>query len=348
MPVDARAYPELVAALERYAGLGWKIFPCHGMHPEGDDEYCGDMVCLCKDGKGCSQPGKRPCFTGYYDDATDNLGRIMSTWFKGGFQDTRPLAKAPYNVGVITGRASGFIVYDMDPKNGGEASHAANVAAYGWPLTVAARSGSGVGRHFFFKWDPRLDVIKARMYTPWPGIDIFCGGTSLVILPPSRHKSGNYYEWLPGTGPDELEMAPCPEWIVQTLHAEHERAMKHSATSASRSIGGLNTAFEQDLGAAAVVQAFQEYIAANTPQWPADNSRCPMCGSDTGFKISKMSGDRWICHGGHHHDAKVGTIATNGAWTGDVVDLHAFEEGIYDPENRRASRVKYLKRQGYL
>jgi putative DNA primase/helicase len=348
MPVSAHNHPEVMKALSAYAKLGWKMFPCNYAYPEGGDEFCGDMVCSCLRGKDCKTTGKHPMFTGYYDDATDNIGQLLRTWFIGGYQDTRKEDPAPANIGVITGKTSGFLVYDLDPKNGGNDSHEANVAAHGFPKTVTAKSGSGVGRHFFFKWDPRLDVLRPHMYTPYPGIDIFCGGTSLVVLPPSRHKSGNHYEWI--EAPWDTELAGVPEWLIQDLLEVHAEEQKHTASSAGGKRTDLRATdwFEKDAGDRALSRAFDEYIAANTPRWPENNSPCPICGSETGFKISNKSDDRWVCHGGHHKTAMIGTVASDGSWTGDVIDFDAFQAGDYVVGQRNRSRVLYLKKQGYL
>src|SRR5262245_19927720 len=35
------------------------------------------------------------------------------------------------------------------------------------------------------------------------------------VFPPSRHKFGNRYRWVPGRGPGETELAPMPPWLLQ-------------------------------------------------------------------------------------------------------------------------------------
>jgi hypothetical protein len=43
---------------------------------------------------------------------------------------------------------------------------------------------------------------------------------SQTVLPPSRHKSGSLYSWVPGHSPDERELAPMPEWFIAAMTAQ--------------------------------------------------------------------------------------------------------------------------------
>src|SRR5262249_49534611 len=40
-----------------------------------------------------------------------------------------------------------------------------------------------------------------------------------TVLPPSRHKDGGLYEWLPGRSPDDIPLAPAPRWAVERWSA---------------------------------------------------------------------------------------------------------------------------------
>src|SRR5262249_27240546 len=40
-----------------------------------------------------------------------------------------------------------------------------------------------------------------------------------TVMPPSRHHSGRRYAWVEGRGPDDVEAAPMPAWLVEQLRA---------------------------------------------------------------------------------------------------------------------------------
>jgi hypothetical protein len=43
----------------------------------------------------------------------------------------------------------------------------------------------------------------------------FRGKGGIVIIAPSKHKSGNCYVWAPGQSPDELALADVPTQILE-------------------------------------------------------------------------------------------------------------------------------------
>ena len=92
-----------------YASLGWSVIPLHAPVPDGS----GDFICSCHQRKNCPKPGKHP----RHDQNTlphglksattvsDLVRRWWATW---------PDA----NVGIQTGRESGIVVLDVDPRHG--------------------------------------------------------------------------------------------------------------------------------------------------------------------------------------------------------------------------------------
>lgn len=87
------------------------------------------------------------------------------------------------NIGVVTGKLSGLIVVDIDPKNGGSNEEFESIK------TVVSRTGGG-GWHYFFLYEEGLQT-KAGIKK---GIDIRSDG-GFVVVPPSLHQSGKKYEW---------------------------------------------------------------------------------------------------------------------------------------------------------
>jgi hypothetical protein len=126
------------------------------------------------------------------------------------------------DVGIVTGAVSGLVVLDVDPSHGGTRSLAVLERQHGpLPLTVEAVSGGG-GRHLYFAHPGGLVRNRAGLA---PGIDLR-GDGGMIVAPPSAHPSGAHYAWHTGQGPDEIDLAPLPRWLLGaappgTPRAEH-------------------------------------------------------------------------------------------------------------------------------
>jgi len=179
------------AALE-YAAFGWKVLPIHGVH---------ESMCECGTYDERHGVGKAPYTQHNYKDATDDIIQI-SLWWK-----MWPNA----NIAIATGSKSKIIVMDIDAKNNGYASLNELQMRYGLiPQTVTAKSGGG-GKHFYFK--APLRELRGRIGMR-PGIDVMAEDQR-IIAPPSRHKSGNRYEWI--NSPLNWEIAEIPTWLLRIM-----------------------------------------------------------------------------------------------------------------------------------
>jgi len=108
------------------------------------------------------------------------------------------------NIAVVTGAISGIVVLDVDMQHGGEESlKRFALRNAGMPLTVEAATGGG-GRHVYFK-HPGFALA--------PGLDLR-GDGGVIIVPPSIHSSGKPYSWHKGKAPDEIALAPLPDWLL--------------------------------------------------------------------------------------------------------------------------------------
>src|ERR1035441_6600317 len=92
---------KLARAARWYATHDFPVFPLHSA-PGG--------VCSCGD-LDCQNPGKHPQTAHGFKDATQDQDRIAAWWKR--WPDA--------NVGIPTGAASGLLVVDCDPRNGGPA-----------------------------------------------------------------------------------------------------------------------------------------------------------------------------------------------------------------------------------
>jgi len=106
------------------------------------------------------------------------------------------------NIGLITGKASGVVVVDVDPRNDGERSLYDLEEANGkLPDTLTCQTGGG-GLHLYFKWYP-----EAKGGVPAEGIDFKANG-GCVVVPPSVHPdTGALYQWADL----DVEVAELPE-----------------------------------------------------------------------------------------------------------------------------------------
>ncbi len=157
---------------------------------------------------GCSHPGKHPRTAHGFKDASEEERQITEWW------EEWPDA----NIGVPTGAVSGFLVLDIDPRNGGDASWEALVQKHGTPPATAEQATGGGGRHFVFH-DPGVSVPKELA----PGIDVKSAG-GYIIVAPSIHLSGQLARWDGIDGERALlNVATTPPWLL----AEFAAARNH-------------------------------------------------------------------------------------------------------------------------
>lgn len=188
--------PMLDAALA-YAARGWHVLPLHGARRT-------DHRCTC--GRTCASPAKHPRTEHGLDDATTDPATITAWWAKW------PAA----NIGVRTGKVSGLVVVDVDVTGNedGEQTLAELIDEHGaWPDdTLTGLTGSGGWHHVFAH--PAGDVIIANTARKklGPGLDAR-GDGGYIVAPPSRHASGDRYEWIDPDAP----LRPLPAWLQAKL-----------------------------------------------------------------------------------------------------------------------------------
>ena len=154
----------------------------------------------------CQPKGKKPLTANGFKDATTDLQLIKNWWSK------TPQA----NIGIPTGRRSGFDALDIDYRHGGKDSLDELEQAYGpLPPTRITMTGGG-GEHRLFAHHDRLRNATGRK----PGIDIRAEG-GYVIAPPSLHASGQRYAWHEEGHINSVALATWPPrliaWLIDPL-----------------------------------------------------------------------------------------------------------------------------------
>jgi len=184
------ACPSGLDAALTYARFGWHVFPLHSMDAGGH--------CTCGK-RDCSSPGKHPRTLNGLNAGTKDEESIREYWRR--WPDA--------NVAIVTGRVSGLLVLDIDPRHGGDESleKLKQLCGGALPETVEALTGGG-GRHLLFQ-HPGREIRCAVAVGDLPGIDVRAD-RGYIVAPPSVHLSGRRYEWEVSSHPDEVALALLP------------------------------------------------------------------------------------------------------------------------------------------
>ena len=151
-------------------------------------------------------------------DATTDAEVIKVMWH------TTPNA----NIGIATG--NGVLVFDVDPRNGGDFSLEELQRQHGAPPDTWTDRTPGGGGHFWLSYEPTLQLRGTKGLVP--GIDIKAEG-GYAVAPPSVRRDGEYV-WLAGYSPDDLPIAPAPPWLLEMLSARSADARPRGVRTTAR------------------------------------------------------------------------------------------------------------------
>ncbi len=162
-----------------YAKLGWPVFPLNGKIPAIPRE---------RGGRGCH-------------DATLDLTRIAEWWRE--YPDA--------NVGVGTGRRSGLLVIDVDPRHNSRWLDSLNSLEL--PPTFTVKTWSG-GAHLYFRFtgDARITIGTDLL----PGID--WRGNGGYVVAAGSIVDGKQYEIA-----KNLPIARAPDALLERILAKRNR-----------------------------------------------------------------------------------------------------------------------------
>ncbi len=202
---------EIMSFFEKALDLvqfGWPVFPLGHLSKE-------PLISKDEGGNGCH-------------DATDNE-EVIAKWGR-----RYPNA----NIGIATGEPSGFLVIDLDPRNGSEETIAKLAQKkQTFPPTVEVRTWSG-GTHLYYRWQPGIINSKSKLGR---GIDVKTTG-GYVVAPPSRvrcketGKTG-VYSWVRSPLGDQLPR--LPQWAVEALKQKPAPILSRSSIQATQDVARL-------------------------------------------------------------------------------------------------------------
>lgn len=195
-----------------YLARGWSVVPGHTI---GDDGLC---TCRQPD---CDRPGKHPRVKwAEFQDRLPTEGEVKWWWNR--WPDSNPI--------IITGRLSGIVAVDIDPRHGGDEAWRVWTQTHPIADTVTSITGSG-GQHLIFKHPGAQELRNTiNMLSPGSvedpatgrrrklegGVD-FRGDGGYIVAPPSRHISGSTYEWDSSLHPDDTPVMPMPPSLVMLV-----------------------------------------------------------------------------------------------------------------------------------
>jgi hypothetical protein len=171
------------------------VFPVHS--PNGN----GGCSCGKPD---CSSPAKHPRTEHGFHDATTDREAVEAAWAR--WPDA--------NIGVPTGKASGYDVLDVDVQHGGAGTLSRLEREHGkLPETVEVLTPSG-GRHYVFRHAGR--TLKSGAGVLGPGLDTR-GEGGYVLVPPSVGANGRAYKYM---RTKNVPIAEPPDWLFELVEEQ--------------------------------------------------------------------------------------------------------------------------------
>lgn len=157
------------------------------------------------------------------------------------WQTTQPLPHAARGVGVLTSRgqsANPAITLRTSSLVGLECDGPADLARveeFALPATLTEQTSTPAKRHYYFRPPPELEALPKVGFRFEAGT-LKADTNRYFVCSPSLHPSGAVYHFLPGLGPDEIEVAVLPEEIYGTLLREADASGPTTKTASSGTI----------------------------------------------------------------------------------------------------------------
>lgn len=255
------------------ARRGWRIVPLH--YPVAGGCSCNNQQ--------CRATGKHPTVGRRWPEQASTNPTVIREWW----------ARWPQaNLGLATGRGSGLVVLDVDPRNGGDDElHELELSYEPLPQTVEVLTGGG-GRGLLFR--APLEAVRNSANAVGPGLDVR-GEGGLAVMPPSAHASGNPYVWSVDGHPEHVAPADPPAWLRALLTS---RPAKPALEKARLVEGDRNVTLTRMAGSMRRAGFTAAAIGAALQRQNADGCKPPLEASEvnriTRSAASWASGPPWV------------------------------------------------------
>ena len=176
----------LLDAALAYARNGWRVVPMHSAVSTG--------TCSCSATTSCRTVAKHPRTIRGVHDASLDEALIREWWNR--WPDS--------NVGIAV--PEGVVVFDFDHES---TIHDLESAGRHLPASVITSTSAGRAHYWYstaLTVPNRVGVVA--------GLDLRSAG-SIIIVPPSRHRSGATYTFA-----DETQIAEAPDWLSDLLESK--------------------------------------------------------------------------------------------------------------------------------
>jgi putative DNA primase/helicase len=179
--------------IEFFCSNNIPILPCHGINSDGS--------CTCKKGGRCPSPGKHPLVFRWQLVASCDKQTVLS-WIGSGTKSVnlaiRTGMKNPNNGKYLVGTDLDLVDHPMKER----------LSRYS--TTITQRSGSGGSHAFYWSELP----IRNSVQLVDEKVDIR-GSGGIMVIAPSRHKSGNCYEFTCDLKTTQIQ--DLPEFLIRKL-----------------------------------------------------------------------------------------------------------------------------------
>lgn len=166
--------------------------------------------------------GKVPATQHGVKDATTDPEQITRWW-----------AQNPdFNIGIAAGERSGIIVFDIDPRNGGDSSWAVWTDQNGSVPDGAMQMTAGGGFHHIADYTPEIRSCKLT-----EGVDLLADGRYFVAFPSTIE--GRSYQWEASSDPfDGVAPFKVPNTWMQAYSAMRKPAERQQVATGGGLIQG--------------------------------------------------------------------------------------------------------------
>ncbi|MDH4378374.1 MAG: DUF3987 domain-containing protein [Vampirovibrionales bacterium] len=240
----------LEKALE-YLSAGWSIIPIHSIKD-------GNCTCGRTD---CGSPGKHPRIGTWAEYQTrKSTPEEVKEWFTQ-WPDS--------NIATITGKVSNLVAIDIDDIS------VYNEVLKDFPTGCIANTGGG-GKHLFYNYPEGSPKVPNSVSKLMPKVDVR-GDGGYILLPPSLHHSGRWYEWDLKEPPSKFSDDAVA--LLIEGRAKSENAMPHLFTDPPNKVKASKADKDE------VVRALSFLEADNYERWLKVGMALKLEYSSEGYKL---------------------------------------------------------------